>query len=245
MSRYRKLVDWLDAQSREPIELAISEIERIIEARLPPSADLYHAFWSTGNHVGRILKETGWRARLDLEHRVVQFSRNTVRPSKAVGGVQRSRQPSASQPPIDAPDLVLVGCVKTKRTGRHKARDLYTSPLFQGRRSRAEEVGRPWFILSAKYGLLSPDEQVDSYNLALSDLPPPERRAWAVRVLAKLEKVYGHLKDKLVEIHAGAQYLHSGLCEGLRKRGARVTVPLQGRTLGQQLAWYKCRRGKK
>lgn len=243
MSRYRKLGDWLDAQNRDRIELGFSEIERIIGAPLPSSAARYHAFWSTGNHLGRILKETGWRAKPDLGRRVVEFNRGAVRPPKAVGDVRGTRQAKPSEPSIDAPDLVLVGCVKTKRSGRHPARDLYTSPLFLRRRTRAEEVGRPWFILSAKYGLVSPDEPIDSYELALSDLPTAERRAWAARVLAELERAYGPLRDKVVEVHAGSNYLHFGLLEGLRERGARVIVPLQGLTLGQQLAWYAGRRG--
>jgi hypothetical protein len=36
------------------------------------------------------------------------------------------------------------------------ARRLYRSALFQGRRSYAEGSERPWFIASARYGLVDP-----------------------------------------------------------------------------------------
>jgi hypothetical protein len=38
------------------------------------------------------------------------------------------------------------------------AKRLYRSALFQGRRSYAEAAARPWFIISARYGLVDPDQ---------------------------------------------------------------------------------------
>jgi hypothetical protein len=52
---------------------------------------------------------------------------------------------------------ILLGCVKTKRDHRAKARDLYCSPLWRARRSYAEANGPPWLILSAKHGLVEPN----------------------------------------------------------------------------------------
>ena len=75
------------------------------------------------------------------------------------------------------PDVILVGCVKSKLPGTHLARELYNSPLFRGRRSYAESRGVPWFILSALYGLVAPEDQILAYDATLKRLKAPERRA--------------------------------------------------------------------
>jgi hypothetical protein len=66
---------------------------------------------------------------------------------------------SAARPeparPSDA-DVILIGCVRTKKAAASPASELFASPLFEGRRRYAVGSGRPWYILSAKFGLLAP-----------------------------------------------------------------------------------------
>lgn len=240
--RYTKLAEWLDGQDRERIKLEFSTIERIIRAPLPTSAVKYQFYWYAGNLIGNVLAERGWRASPDLRARAVEFHRIVVSPPRRVGDVRAAAHVKKDVPPAAEPDLVLVGCVKTKRSGRHPARDLYTSELFRLRRARAEESGKPWFILSAKYGLVSPDEVINSYDRAMADLSTAERREWAAGVLRKLDTAVSPLKGKVVEIHAAVEYVEYGLLEGLHDRGVRTVRPLQYLNRGQQLSWYKDRR---
>lgn len=138
------------------------------------------------------------------------------------------------------PDLVLIGCVKTKRAARSAAKDLYSSPLWRSRRAYAESLGVPWYILSALHGLLDPDRRIDPYELALTDLRTSARRAWSARVLAELKRRVPSMRDKLIEIHAGATYIDCGLEEGLSDAGAAVHRPLAGIAgIGHQQAWYR------
>lgn len=58
------------------------------------------------------------------------------------------------------PAITLVGCVKSKLKTPAKARDLYTSSYFAKMRDYAERVAGRWFILSAKHGLVSPDQRL-------------------------------------------------------------------------------------
>jgi len=156
---------------------------------------------------------------------------------------QRTRTTSADSQEAAACDLVLIGCVKSKLPGRHKAKELFTSPLFLGRRRRAEAVGVPWFVLSAKYGLLSPESEVDCYDVSLNTAGRAERRQWSANVLEQLKKAVGSLSGKVVEVHAGAAYRSYGLVEGLETQGATVIVPLEHARRGEQLAWYTSRAG--
>jgi hypothetical protein len=133
----------------------------------------------------------------------------------------------------------LVGCVKSKQAGAAPARELYTSPLFRGRRAWVERSCDSWFILSAKHGLVEPDRVLSPYDETLTDLPRAARRAWSVGVLQALKQALGDVSGVVIELHAGSAYLNHGLVAGLRERGAVLERPVQGLSLGQQLAFYK------
>jgi len=133
----------------------------------------------------------------------------------------------------------LVGCVKGKRSGPTPARDLYTSPLFLGRRRFVERSCDRWFVLSAKHGLVEPERILVPYDQTLKDASEAERRRWSQAVLEDLERLLGGLDGLVFEAHAGNAYLDHGLSAGIQKRGGVVERPTQGLSLGQQLAFYK------
>lgn len=139
------------------------------------------------------------------------------------------------------PDILLVGCVKGKLewASRVPARNLYVSPLWRSRRIYAENSGRPWYILSAKYGLLDPDAPITWYDLALGDLPAAQRRAWSQRVVDSLVEKFPAMDGKIIEIHAGKDYVDFGLEAGLESAGAVVLRPLLGIPIGKHLGWYR------
>ena len=137
------------------------------------------------------------------------------------------------------PNLILVGCVKTKRKGRSAAKDLYTSSLWRARRAYAEQFGVPWYILSAKHGLLAPETVIRPYDLALRDLRAAERRKWSQRVLDALTAEVPVLEGITVEIHAGKAYVEFGLEDGLINAAAKVHRPLAHMPgIGRQHVWY-------
>ncbi len=141
------------------------------------------------------------------------------------------------------PDLILVGCVKSKRPVRAPgvpAADLYDSPLWQRRRDYAERAGVTWFILSAEHGLLAPETAICWYDTSLADFPVAERRHWSGRVLDDLRVALPILAGVIVEIHAGKLYYGHGLLDGLRAAGAIVRVPLRRVSgIGPQCRWYR------
>jgi Family of unknown function (DUF6884) len=133
----------------------------------------------------------------------------------------------------------LVGCVKTKRAHPALAKDLYTSPLFRGRRAYVECTCDRWFILSAKHGLVDPEAFLTPYDQSLIQATTKERQTWASLVLAAIKERLGDLSSCTFEIHAGATYTNHGLIANLRESGAQVESPAAGLALGQQLAFYQ------
>jgi hypothetical protein len=134
-------------------------------------------------------------------------------------------------------DLVLVGCVKTKRDVGALAKDLYTSDYFVKMRTYAEATGLPWFILSAEHGLISRDEWLEPYERYLPETSRDYRRAWGQKVAAQLEHAVGSLDGLFVDVHAGAAYIDS-VEDALQQRGAQVIDQLKGLSFGRRLSWY-------
>lgn len=132
----------------------------------------------------------------------------------------------------------LVGCVRQKRDEPAPARDLYVSPLFRKRRAHVERTCDDWVILSALHGVVSPEQVLEPYDSTLKTMGVAERRSWAAAVASELMRQSGDLRQYVFEVHAGAEYIDFGLEERLRRAGAEVERPLQGLSLGQQLAWY-------
>ena len=97
-----------------------------------------------------------------------------------------------------------------------------------------EKMGCSWRILSAKYYLVHPGEEIRPYEKTLNTIRVKERRAWADRVLAELEPCLVGV-DTVVFL-AGKPY-REFLEPSLRQRGLQVRVPMRGLRLGQQLAW--------
>ena len=71
-------------------------------------------------------------------------------------------------------DAIIVPCTQEKiwdsrpDAGPVAARDAYTKPVFARWRAHAEQSGNPWFVLSTKYGLITPDTVIERYNVPIS-----------------------------------------------------------------------------
>jgi hypothetical protein len=134
----------------------------------------------------------------------------------------------------------LVSCSKAKLDRAAPARELYSrSALFRGARCYVERTCDRWFVVSAKHGLVKPDQFLEPYEQTLTTAPRTEREVWAKRVLAALVTELGELRDITFQLHAGAAYLDHGLKEGLLAAGALLEEPVDRLRQGQRLAFYK------
>ncbi len=62
----------------------------------------------------------------------------------------------------------LVACAKRKLDHKSRAEDLYASTLFSKAKEYAEKNYEEWFILSAKYHLVDPNQEIDPYDESLN-----------------------------------------------------------------------------
>ena len=130
--------------------------------------------------------------------------------------------------------IYLLSCVAQKRTNPAPARDLYISSWFQKARSYADRTGLPWFVLSAKYGLVHPDKVLAPYELTLNTMRVADRRRWASGVLAQMEPRLEGANS--VVFLAGLRY-REFLGPALQRLGVDVSVPMERLRIGEQLKW--------
>jgi hypothetical protein len=134
--------------------------------------------------------------------------------------------------------VILLGCVKGKLGHPARAKDLYVSTLWRGRRAYAEASANGWMILSAKHGLVDPERTIAPYDVAMSQLDGDARRRWGERVVRALTERYGSLIGMTFEVHAGDAYCLA-IAPLLAELGATLSRPLAGLGMGRQLGWYR------
>lgn len=133
--------------------------------------------------------------------------------------------------------VVLVSCVSRKADRPLPACDLYRSTWFKYARRYAERYGDRWFLLSAKYGLVRPDEVIYPYNQTIDDMNKQDRRQWAIEVERDICRRVGSNRARIIFL-AGKRYrVH--LAQWLALAGHDVLSPLKCLGIGQQIAWLK------
>lgn len=131
--------------------------------------------------------------------------------------------------------ICLIACASQKQPVAVPAQDLYQSDLFtKSVQWMHRQNFDSWFILSAKHGIVKPDQILEPYNLTLNSLKANVRRQWAETVLADLMKVIP--ESASISFLAGSKY-REYLVEPLQERGYEVHIPMQGLGIGKQLQW--------
>ena len=132
--------------------------------------------------------------------------------------------------------VVLISCVSKKLPHEAKARNLYISPLFRMHLRYARQFSpQKVFVLSAKYGLVGLDEEIEPYDVTLNTMSARERKQWAAKVIEQLREHCDLENDHFV-ILAGEKY-RQHLLPHLKS----YEVPLAGLPIGKQLQFLKAR----
>jgi hypothetical protein len=100
--------------------------------------------------------------------------------------------------------VFLIGCSKTKLDHAAQAQHLYRGHLFKLSLAYAQNMAPDAiFILSAKYGLLELDTEIEPYDQTLTKIA--QVRSWAEQVVAQLGLLTNLKEDNFI-ILAGTRY---------------------------------------
>ena len=130
--------------------------------------------------------------------------------------------------------IVLISCVSKKLNHKSKAKDLYISALFKYNYQYAQLL-KPdrIFILSAKYGLIDPDDEIEPYDETLNTKSRNEIREWSLKILSDLNQKTNLKEDEFIFL-TGKNYRMF-----LIPKIKNYEVPLEGLTIGKQLSFLK------
>ncbi|WP_146151868.1 DUF6884 domain-containing protein [Ahniella affigens] len=132
--------------------------------------------------------------------------------------------------------IALVSCAKSQHTQPIAAKDLYTSALFRASRRFAERFADDWYILSAAYGLLHPDQVVAPYERPLNTLTRSERQTWVDEMIEQSRATLPLASEVIV---LASTHYAEGLVTWLTERGHNVILPLGTLRIGQRIQWLR------
>jgi hypothetical protein len=130
--------------------------------------------------------------------------------------------------------IYLIACCKKKERGRHPARELYVSSLFRKSLCYAElnKDCERVFVLSAKYGLVGIDEEIEYYDLTLNNMRVAEIKKWGSRVVQQM-KYCGILNNSYRFCFlAGMNYINP-----IKAQYSKIVYenPMEGMRIGKRL----------
>lgn len=169
----------------------------------------------------------GFRPRRRMLDRVLKVQRAERVEGKILQSTERSIPKMKS--------VAIVSCVKSKADTPRAARDLYISPLFSRTRQYALATADEWWILSARHGLIHPDQVIAPYEQTLGKMSSADRARWAVTVETQLRSTF-HEAPARVIVLAGERY-RVPLEAWAREHGIALEVPMRGLSFGRQLQW--------
>ena len=130
--------------------------------------------------------------------------------------------------------IVLISCVSQKQSRKSRVRDLYISTLFKLNLKYAEKLEPDEiYVLSAKHGLLSLNEEISPYNQTLNEMSAAEIKSWSEEVLRQINRV-SDIRNTTYIFLAGDKYR-----KYLLPHIKDYELPLKGLRIGKQLKKLK------
>ncbi len=130
--------------------------------------------------------------------------------------------------------IVLISCVSKKLPHSAEVKNLYISTLFKFNLKYANTLGADSiYILSAKHGLISLNEEIEPYELTLNNMPSNEIKEWANKVKQQLTAITLLEEDEFIFL-AGDKYR-----KYLLPHIKHVQIPFEGLRIGKQLQKLK------
>jgi hypothetical protein len=134
-------------------------------------------------------------------------------------------------------ELVIIGCGKAKiwdrrcSIGKVKAQDAYVGALFRSACRFAKRGGARWLILSAKHGLLRPDQLISKYDVKVGSpgaITP-----------ARLRNQWQRLRERPSVAICLASKSYVSLLQASIPQGVLLRAPLNGMDLFERMHWLK------
>lgn len=124
---------------------------------------------------------------------------------------------------------IIIACGSKKLSHPAKAKDIYVGSLFRGARRAAEATGLPWFIMSAKYGIIPPDQTIEPYDMTYGKTTG--KKAWEIseqiQRLGMSRPIWALVPARYAQVLSAAV------------GSQEIRTPLRGLSMGNQTRMFK------
>lgn len=130
--------------------------------------------------------------------------------------------------------IIFISCSKTKCSKKTVAENMYTSTLFKYSLEYAKSLEPTHiYILSAKYGVLELDRQIEPYNKTLNTMNDKQVKLWSYKCYKQLKELNINFNDEVIFL-TGEQY-HKYLKQIFKNK----KFPLEKMPLGKRIQYLK------
>lgn len=119
-------------------------------------------------------------------------------------------------------DVYIISCTKNKKSNVDCAGSIYKSANYTNAKRFSIKHSDVWLILSAKYGLLMPDEIISKYDLNIIDCSYEYTRKWADDVISRINNLCD--KDDRIFIFATNEY-SSKIVDRIEEVSPKILLP--------------------
>lgn len=125
--------------------------------------------------------------------------------------------------------ISYIACSKTKHFKKCPAKYMYRGALFKKSYCYCLIQKYEIYILSAKYGLLHPEDIIEPYEMTLNSMNIKDRRDWSQKIILSI-------KERGLFYSPSIMFAGNNYSEFLNLPNA--TYPLKGLSQGKQLQWF-------
>ena len=122
---------------------------------------------------------------------------------------------------------IIIACGSKKLDHPAQARDMYVGALFRNARRAAESTGLPWWIMSAKYGIIPPAQVIEPYNMTYGKTTGRRPNEIATQLMGVPLPIWALVPARYADVLA--------LAIGTN----RIRAPLRGLSMGFQNRVFK------
>lgn len=131
--------------------------------------------------------------------------------------------------------VALIPCTNQKADKPGPAREVWTGSHFQFTLLHAETFYDKVYIMSYKYGFITPDTVIEPYDLNIQNRPAVERLQWWWIIKEDIARVVKEDNPTLFAIYTG-NYERERIIRELFVNGVRnIIVPWEGLGIGERM----------
>lgn len=130
--------------------------------------------------------------------------------------------------------VAIIPCTNQKSEVPGKARDVWIGGHFQLILAHAEIFYDRVLVMSYKYGLISPDQEIEPYDIDIRSGSPGDKLRWWYRMREDIREL-AKTDPLLVALYTGSIERERIMREFVRSGIRQVIVPLDGATVGKRM----------